>query len=317
MSLDVLLLNPERSRRYRGIRANVLRAAYGTDHYRQKSRSFRGPESALRGLIRLSPWELAERRWERSFYDGGGSPPEVIAQSLYMKSEIIGTYHLPGERVHVIHNAVDTREFSPDVRRSRRTAARARMAIPEGAFCLLFAGHNFRLKGLWKILDALAGPGANENAHLLVVGRGTGPGQQSEAASRIRRSGLGDRVRMAGESASILDAYAAADALLHLTWHDSFGFVVLEAMACGLPVVTTKYAGASELIDDGSSGLIVEPDDASGIAGAIRLLTDPATRARMGDAAAATARVHDEPENFAAVLRVFEIALSRSSGPVR
>jgi glycosyltransferase involved in cell wall biosynthesis len=318
MSVDALLLNPERSRSYRGIRANVLRAAYGTDHYRQKLRSFTGPvESAIRKLVRLSPWELAERRWEREFYHPPGECPEIIAQSQYMKREIIDTYGVPDERVHVIHNAVDTSVFNPEAVGARRAGARERWGIPADAFCLLFVGHNYRLKGLWRILDVLSGTGPEQSPHLLVLGRGTGTAQRAEAASRIRGRGLERRVIMAGAADSVLDAYAAADALLHITWHDSFGFVVLEAMACGLPVITTRYAGASELIEHARSGFLVDPADASDLTAAISQLADRSTRARMGTTAAEIGRASHEVKNFAAVLRVFEIAAERSSGTVR
>jgi glycosyltransferase involved in cell wall biosynthesis len=92
---------------------------------------------------------------------------------------------------------------------------------------------------------------------------------------------------------------------------------VLEAMACGLPVVTTRYAGASELIDHGTSGVLVEPDDIDGLTGAIRGLGDRTTREQMGSAAAEVGRAHDEQQNFAEVLRVFQRAVERGTGPVR
>jgi glycosyltransferase involved in cell wall biosynthesis len=82
-------------------------------------------------------------------------------------------------------------------------------------------------------------------------------------------------------------------------------------------VVTTQYAGASELIEHGTSGLLVEPDDADELAAAIRKLSDPAVRSAMGYAAAGVGRSHDEQQNFARVLSVFERAAARGTGPVR
>jgi UDP-glucose:(heptosyl)LPS alpha-1,3-glucosyltransferase len=317
LALDILLLNPERSRRYRGLRANVLRAAYGTDHYRQKLRSFHSPiETGARRLVRLMPWELAERRWERAYYEPDGALPDVIAQSHYMKREILDTYRIPDERVHVVHNAIDTAEFDPGQRTSCRTAARARWGIGDDECCLLFVGHNFRLKGLWEILQALAACNARIPLRLLAVGRGTGSVQRARAQREIERLGLSSRVVLAGAVPAI-EAYAAADALLHLTWHDSFGFVVLEAMACGLPVVTTAYAGASELIGDGVSGLVINPGSRGALVASINALTDAATRERIGEAAALVAREHDEARNFSAVLEVLQQAAARGTGPVR
>jgi len=112
-----------------------------------------------------------------------------------------------------------------------------------------------------------------------------------------------------------MPAIAAADALAHLTWHDAFGLVVLEAMSCGLPVVTTRYAGAAELIEDETSGLLVDPANDEEVVQAIRRLSDPSTRARIGAAAAQVGGRQDEPSHFRRILGVMESARERT-GPI-
>jgi UDP-glucose:(heptosyl)LPS alpha-1,3-glucosyltransferase len=317
LELDALLLNPERSRRYRGIPANVLRSAYGTEHYVQKLRSFRGPlERALRTSLRWNPWDVAERRWERAFYESPVPPPQVIAQSSYMRDQITGSYAVARDHIHVIHNAVDTDEYSVARRLALREEMRARWAVPTDACCLLVLAHNFRLKGLWDILPTLASAAASSDVHLLVVGRGTGHAQRAKARRLVRRLGLEERVTLAGPVRPALHAHAAADALIHLSWHDSFGFVVLEAMACGLPVVTTRFVGAAELVEDGVSGLLVDPGSRTEIADAIDRLRDPAARSAMGDRAAVVGAAHDEPGNFEQVERVLRVAAERRGRPI-
>jgi UDP-glucose:(heptosyl)LPS alpha-1,3-glucosyltransferase len=319
LALDALLLNPERSRPFRGLPANVLRSAYGTEQYLQKLRSFRNPlEWTARKALRALPWTLADMHWERQFYEGTSPQPDVIAQSQYMREQILGSYRIPEDHVHVVLNAVDVEEYTPARRLALRTEMRKRWNIPDEALCLLFLGHNFRLKGLWQILDVLPTLGnLGRPVHLLVAGKGTGKPQRQKAERLVRAKGLERQVTFAGDVRTSLHAHAAADALLHLSWHDSFGFVSLEAMASGLPVVTTRYVGAAELIRDGESGLIVDPAEDRQIADAIRRLNDDGWRARVGAAAAIEGAKHDEPSNFAQVERVMRQAVARGAGPIR
>lgn len=319
LQLDALLLNPERSRPFRGIAANVLRSAYGTEQYLQKLRSFRNPiEYAGRALLRTLPWTLADMHWERQFYEGHRPFPEVIAQSRYMREQILGSYRIPEDHVRVVLNAVDVTEYTPARRLALRAEMRARWAIPDEALCLLFLGHNFRLKGLWQLLRVLPRlRDLGRPVHLLVAGKGTGAPQRRKAERLVSAYGLERQVTFAGDVPTSLHAHAAADALLHLSWHDSFGFVSLEAMASGLPVITTPYVGAAELIADGTSGLIVDPASDDAIVGAIRRLADDGLRARLGAAAAVEGATHDEPRNFAQVQDVIRRAVSRATGPIR
>lgn len=319
LELDVLLLNPERSRTYRGIPANLLRSAYGTEQYLQKLRSFRSPlERALRTALRAAPWTRAELRWERAFYEGRTPAPDVIAQSHYMREQILASYRIPPDHVHVVHNGVDTSEYAPGGRLALRDEMRRRWSVPDEALCLLFLGHNFRLKGLWRILAVLPAVGdVGRPVHLLVAGKGTGSGQRRKAERLVRAAGLEGRVSFAGPVRPALLALAAADALLHLSWHDSFGFVTLEAMASGLPVVTTAWVGASELIEHGTSGLLVDPADDEQIAAAVRTLADDGRRAALGAGAAEVGARHDEPSNFRQVLHVMRTAVARGGEPIR
>ncbi|MDX1567342.1 MAG: glycosyltransferase family 4 protein, partial [Longimicrobiales bacterium] len=282
LELEVLLINPERTRHLRGVHANLLRPGYGTEHYSQKLASFRSPLGyGARKLLRSMPWVLAEKRWERAFYEDPDPPPDVIANSHYMRGQILKSYDIPESRVHVIYNGIDPEEFSPEERARLRPQQRAEWGVPENATCMLFLGHNFRLKGLWQMLEVVArlrSEGAAADLRLLVAGRGTGRGQRRKADRLIRKLGLEGAVHMLGSVQPPIRALAAADFLVHLSWHDSFGFVVLEAMAAGIPVVTTPFAGASELVDDGRSGILVYPGSQDEVQDAVRRLLDDEER---------------------------------------
>jgi len=321
LELDVLLLNPERARRYRGVLANVLRPGYGTEHYRQNLRSFRTPwERGTRTLLRMAPWVLAERRWERQFYEAPDPAPQIIANSWYMRGEILDSYAVGEDHVHVVHNGVDLVEFSPEQRSRLRTGQREEWKIPDDAVCVLFMGHNFRLKGLWQILNVLArlrAEGGARDVRLLVAGKGVGRGQSRKALRLIRRYRLEDAVHLLGPVRPPMRAFAAADVFLHLSWHDSFGFVILEALAAGLPVITTRFAGASELLEHGVSGMLVDPGAPEEILSCVRGLMEDPVRDRMGTAAAEVAAKHPEEENLRTVLDVLRAARTRARGPVR
>jgi UDP-glucose:(heptosyl)LPS alpha-1,3-glucosyltransferase len=321
LELDVLLLNPERSEVYHGIRANVLRPGYGTDQFQQKLRSFRNPaKRILRTLIRGVPPIAGRRARERAFYTArdGRPAPDVVAVSEYMRDEIVGTYGLDPDRVHVVPNGVDVDHFSPERRRALRDASRERFGVPDTAVCILMVAHNYRLKGVREGMSHVARlRKAGVEAHLLVAGRGTGRIQRWRARRWAASLGVADSVHLPGEVHPVIDAYAAADIFLHPSWHDAFGFVVLEAMASGLPTVTTPFTGAAMIVEDGVSGRIVDPSDAGTVFSYLYDLAEPSARRRMADAARTASEAYDEPTNFAAVERVCRIATDRGGGPVR
>src|SRR5207248_294331 len=136
-------------------------------------------------------------------------------------------------------------------------------------------------KGLNQLLRALAI--IEIPIQLLVVGKDD-PGLYRSALRQLR---LDDRVRFPAPCADVLSFYAAADAYVAPSLEDAFGLPILEAMACGLPVIASIYAGASECVRDGETGLLLsDPRDPSEIARLIqKLFTDGSLRRKIGLAA--------------------------------
>jgi UDP-glucose:(heptosyl)LPS alpha-1,3-glucosyltransferase len=241
----------------------------------------------------------------------------VIAISDYMRQEILDSHTVDPDRIHLIHNGVDLTEFTPERRRELRSEWRRHWDIPADAFCILTVGHNFRRKGVWESMEHVAHlKTAGEDVYLLVAGRGTGKRQRKRALSLARKHGISDRVRLAGDVQPSIRAFAAADVLLFPSWHDAFGYVILEAMACGLPVIATPYAGGSEVMADGVSGFVIDPEKPEEVRARLRELGQPDRRAAMGTEARATAEEHGEESNFRRVEEVFRVAAERSTGPV-
>lgn len=191
--------------------------------------------------------------------------------------------------VAIIPNAVDTRRFSPKERLSRRPATRRFFEYSDEDFVLLLIGNDWTNKGLEPLLRAFVLL-CHVPLRLLVVGAddpGLYQGWLADLASR-------DRVRFERPSPDVLSFYAAADAYVGPSLEDAFGLPILEAMACGLPVIASIRTGASELINDGVTGLLLsDPRNPSEIAGLIeRLYKDGVLREKMGCAASTYAQTN-------------------------
>jgi UDP-glucose:(heptosyl)LPS alpha-1,3-glucosyltransferase len=192
--------------------------------------------------------------------------PQIVAISRRGVEEIARHYRVPDARLSLVYNGVDLERFHPRLRAQHRDTAREEAGLPSGAFTALFAGSGFERKGLATALRAL-GALADPGACLLVLGRGDVAGYQRLAAGL----GLGARVVWLGARPDIERWYAAADVLVLPTRYEPFGNVHLEALASGLPVVTSLTAGGAEVIDE-RCGAAVPPEDATGFAAALQAL---------------------------------------------
>ncbi len=241
---------------------------------------------AARLLQSASPFHRVMLALERRLFTDPGLQ-RVIANSRQVKEEIIRHYRVDPEKIVVIYNGLDRQRFLP-LSSSERAALRARLGAPSGTPVILFAGSGFSRKGLAYLIEAF-GSLRNTSAVLWVVGKGNPAPYQRQA----RRLGLGDRMIFWGPVADPAPFYQAATVLALPTIYDPCSNVVLEALGCSLPVITTAANGASEFLSPGVNGEILErPDDWRTLAAALEIYLSRGGAGEVREnAAAAVARL--------------------------
>jgi len=205
----------------------------------------------------------------------------VICNSPMVKDDIRAHFAVPAEKLHVIYNAVDPRQFGPDVR-GNRAATRERLGLSATDVAFLLVGSGYARKGIPAALRALAR--LPSLARLVIVGREKHPARYAALA---RRAGVGHRVVFAGPQLDPRPYYGAADVFVLPTLYDPLPNAVLEALACGLPVVTSRRCGAAALVVEHAAGSICDADDDEALATHMARLLDAAERERLSARAAA------------------------------
>lgn len=246
---------------------------------------------------------------EKARYREGGCRA-VIANSEYAKSGILKYYPMPPERVFVAYNGVDLNKYDPSRIRARRNEVRARHGLTDEPVAL-FLGSGFERKGLITAIEALPHLSLSEQdigrLKLLVVG-GDDP---RPFIGEAWRRGVAHKVIFAGRTARPEDYYGAADIFVLPTYYDPFSNAALEAMASGLPVVTTLENGVSEIIVDGENGFIMkEPGDAMGLAATLSYLSCEKVRSQVGENARRTAEGFTWDKTLKKTLEVYGEAYS-------
>jgi UDP-glucose:(heptosyl)LPS alpha-1,3-glucosyltransferase len=263
----------------------------------------------LRWLICLKRAVMLANLWlERRTLSGGAE--HFIANSELVKRQAVAAYQVPPDRISVVYPGVDLKRFNPEVRERWRSEVRKELGIAEDNFLLLFVSNNFARKGLAPLLRAFRWVALRQpKLRLLVVGAG-----------RIRRFkalarwlGVSDRIIFAGASPTIERFYGAADLFVLPTRYDPFAAVCLEAMACGLPVITSSMNGAAEVIEQGKNGFVVGGSRAADLVEPLCSMMEADCLRQMGRAAAETAKSYSHERHTQEMLAILAAVARRLS----
>jgi ADP-heptose:LPS heptosyltransferase/glycosyltransferase involved in cell wall biosynthesis len=214
------------------------------------------------------------RQWITLFIENRtfskGNYKKIISPSKKVKEQIMQYYNVPDKDIEVIHNGVDPLIFNLDDIDEKRKKKREEYDVKADETLLVFAATNFELKGLEFLIRAV-GHLKDRKIKLMVVGGGK-PAPYEHLANEL---GVIDKVIFTGVANKISEFYKAGDIFIYPTFYDPFANTCLEAMACGLPVITSRINGVAEILADHESGLVLEnPSDDKEIAEKIEMLLD-------------------------------------------
>jgi UDP-glucose:(heptosyl)LPS alpha-1,3-glucosyltransferase len=278
---------------------DVLQPHFGTRRTaRQRALAAESPLRRARAVF-----SVAKRRRYRELLAvekrQHASPRGVFVAVSGMVRDDLERHGIDPSRLHAIFNGVDLGRFHPGLRETMGKAVREQLKLGEEPL-FLFVAHNGLLKGVATVIGAARRLAAQKTSfHVAIVGRA------GDAACReaVKGAGLERRISVCGVAENPEAYFAAADALVHPTFYDSCSLVVLEAMASGIPVITSRCNGAAEIIQQDREGWVIDdPKDDRAVAALMaKLCGDASLGRRMGQNARRVAEEHDSETTFAAI----------------
>jgi UDP-glucose:(heptosyl)LPS alpha-1,3-glucosyltransferase len=261
------------------------------------------PNIIVRWVKYLTSLVHLAMRWLENQIFKPGNCKFFITNSKLIKSQVMSYFHIKEEMIQVIYNGIDTSVFNPEVQ-SHRQAMRQKYLIENDELVLLFVSNNWERKGLSTILKAIPKT-KTDKIRLLVVGKG----KKGSFISLAKENSVSpDKIIFTGITDNVPRYYGLADIFVLPTRYEPFSNVCLEAMACGLPVITTKNNGASELILSGESGFVLDDwDDSEGLADMIKNLSDISLRKSIGEKAYSVAKEYTWEKHVEETGKVFAL----------
>jgi UDP-glucose:(heptosyl)LPS alpha-1,3-glucosyltransferase len=285
----------------------VILQPHGGVHWAWFWRSLRVYDHPILWLIKILGRVFSPKQWVSGWIEDAPYQQKalrsVIAISDMVKQDMRHWYQIPEEKITVVYNGVDIDHFHPR-NRQYREEIRRRHGIGE-ELVILFVSNNFRMKGLGFLIRALAEVKKEDHPslRLLVLGR-----DRKEPYLRLaKKIGISEEVVFAGSTDEPEKYYGAADLLAHPTFYDACSLTVLEALASGLPVITTHCNGASGIITQGQEGFVIsDPRDDHNLAEKISFFLNREKVERASIAARQLAESYSLERNWREMKNILE-----------
>jgi UDP-glucose:(heptosyl)LPS alpha-1,3-glucosyltransferase len=245
-------------------------------------------ELAGKPLTWLSPWHRYTLAAEAAMF----RHPDlraIICNSGMVRDDIAGRFPEAAGKLHVIYNGIDLEQFHPGLRELHRDAVRTRLGAGGTAPVILYVGSGYERKGVATLIEARTCM-ATRDAEVWIIGRDK---DQRHYEQLARKLGVEKSVRFLGAQPEVRPLLGAADVFCLPTLYDPLPNAALEALACGLPVVTTPSCGAAEFVTPGVNGDLCPTGDSSALALRLDALCQPGVANVMRKAARASVAALD------------------------
>lgn len=278
----------------------VHRFSTGRKLYTEKNIFFR----SIKRLLIVFSLKDKVRNWIESAPFRLDPKPKIIAISLMIKKDFTSFYHINEKEIKVIYNGIDTTKYTIDLKERLRGSIRKQLRITDNDIAFLFISYDLKKKGIVPLIEAAAKLKKLNftNFKIVVVGERPYP----LLLKRVKRLSLEDTVIFTGPTKAPEDYYANCDVLVLPTFYDACSLVVIEALACGLPAITTSYNGAAGIITNEKDGYIIpHPPCSAELVEAMKALLVRGRLKNMSIEASVTGKKYSVKKNHHEMIRVF------------
>jgi len=230
--------------------------------------------------------------------------PKIIAISPMVREDIAAFYRINKEEIDLIYNGIDTKKYNIGLRERLRGSIRQQLGIKDNDIAFLFMSYDLKKKGIVPLIEAAAQLKKLDAGNFKVLAVGEHP--YPSLLRRIMELGLDDTVVFTGPTKTPEEYYANCDVLVLPTFYDACSLVVIEAMSCGLPAITTIYNGAAGIMTHGKDGYIIShPPVLAELAEAMKSFLSSEKLKRMSKEASLTGKRYSLEKNHQEMIGVF------------
>ncbi len=287
--------------------------SHGGVHWLSTKRKIYSEKSKAKRTIKQLIILLSMKQWVRAWIESApfrlNPRPKIVAISQMIKEDMMSFFKVKDSEIEVVYNGVDTSRYSHNLRLKLKGPLRKQLGIPDNETVYLFVSYDLKKKGIIPLVEAASLLKKQGNTHFKVVVVGGLP--YKALTERIKALNIEDTILFVGPARSVKEYYACSDVFVLPTYYDACSLVVIEAMASGLPSITTTANGVAGIITDGKDGYIIShPPDSQDLARKMQGLFDHDKRHKMSQEALHTGQRYSTKKNHGEMIRILgEVAV--------